>query len=56
LVLLLSRWRALADSRRKRIGWLLLVTCAIGFVPFLHYWNLLGLPQHWGFAPTHGAQ
>ena len=43
LALLGARWRALADSRRKRIGWVLFAICAIAFVPFLHYWNLLGL-------------
>jgi uncharacterized protein len=46
LALLLARWRALADSRRTRIGWVLFATCAIAFVPFLHYWNLLGLDFH----------
>ncbi len=46
LALLLARWRALLDSRRKRIGWVLFATCAIAFVPFLHYWNLLGLALH----------
>jgi len=38
--------RASADSRRKRIGWILFATCALAFVPFLHYWNLLGLTWH----------
>jgi pimeloyl-ACP methyl ester carboxylesterase len=42
LALLLTRWRAPGESRRKRIGWLILAICAIAFVPFLHYWNLLG--------------
>jgi hypothetical protein len=46
LALLLIRWRAPVDSRRKRIGWLLLAICAIAFVPFLHYWNLLGPTWH----------
>jgi dienelactone hydrolase len=43
LALLGARWRAPSDSRRKRIGWVLFAICAIAFVPFLHYWNLLGL-------------
>jgi hypothetical protein len=42
LALLLACWRALPDSRRTRIGWGLFVTCALAFVPFLHYWNILG--------------
>jgi pimeloyl-ACP methyl ester carboxylesterase len=42
LVLLGARRRAPSDSRRKRIGWVLFASCAIAFVPFLHYWNLLG--------------
>jgi hypothetical protein len=46
LALLLARWRAPADSRRKRIGSVLFATCAVAFVPFLHYWNLLGLDLH----------
>src|SRR5262249_14387388 len=46
LALLLARWRAHADSRRQRIGWVLFAICAIAFVPFLHYWNLLGLGFH----------
>lgn len=43
LALVLVRWRSLADSRRTRMGWVLFAICAIAFVPFLHYWNLLGL-------------
>jgi dienelactone hydrolase len=43
LALLGARWRAPSDSRRKRIGWVLFAICAIAFVPFLHYWNFLGL-------------
>ena len=46
LALLLARWRAVADSRRRKIGWFMFATCAIAFVPFLHYWNLLGLDFH----------
>jgi uncharacterized protein len=46
LALLLARGRAPAGSRRQRIGWALFATCAIVFVPFLHYWNLLGLGWH----------
>jgi pimeloyl-ACP methyl ester carboxylesterase len=46
LARLLTRWRELPDSRRTRIGWVLFATCAIAFVPFLHYWNLLGLAWH----------
>jgi hypothetical protein len=46
LAILLTRWRAPADSRRNRIGWCLFATCAIAFLPFLHYWNLLGLSLH----------
>jgi len=42
LALLIARWRRLADSRRKKIGWVLFAACAIAFVPFLYYWNLLG--------------
>lgn len=43
LALLGARWRAPSDSRRKRIGRALFAICAIAFVPFLHFWNLLGL-------------
>ncbi len=43
---LVARRRALPDSRRKRIGWVLFAICAIAFVPFLHYWNLLGPAWH----------
>jgi hypothetical protein len=43
LALLGARWRALSDFRRKRIGWVLFAMCAVAFVPFLRYWNLLGL-------------
>ncbi len=43
LALLGARRRVPAASRRKRIGWVLFATCATAFVPFLHYWNLLGL-------------
>jgi hypothetical protein len=46
LAFLFVGWRASADSRRKRIGWILFATCALAFVPFLHYWNLLGLAWH----------
>ena len=42
LAMLLAGWRAMT-SRRKRIAWGLLAACAITFVPFLLYWNLLGL-------------
>jgi pimeloyl-ACP methyl ester carboxylesterase len=38
-----ARWRASPDSHGNRIGWVLFAICAIAFVPFLHYWNLLGL-------------
>jgi pimeloyl-ACP methyl ester carboxylesterase len=44
--LLVASWRAVADSRRSRIGWVMFATCAIAFVPFLYYWNLLGLGFH----------
>jgi sterol desaturase/sphingolipid hydroxylase (fatty acid hydroxylase superfamily) len=43
LAILGTRWRDMADSRRKRIGWVIFAVCAIAFVPFLYYWNLLGL-------------
>jgi hypothetical protein len=43
LALLGARRRAPSDPRRTRIGWVLFAICAIAFVPFLHYWNLLGL-------------
>jgi pimeloyl-ACP methyl ester carboxylesterase len=46
LAILLARWMAPAESRRKRIGWILFATCAVAFVPFLYYWNLLGLDWH----------
>jgi pimeloyl-ACP methyl ester carboxylesterase len=46
LALLIARWGSSADSRRIRIGWALFATCAIAFVPFLHYWNLVGLNLH----------
>ena len=46
LALLGARWRAPSDSRRKRIARILFAICAIAFVPFLHYWNLLGLAWH----------
>jgi fermentation-respiration switch protein FrsA (DUF1100 family) len=42
----LARWRSSAESRRARIGWVLFATCAIAFVPFLLYWNLVGLTWH----------
>jgi pimeloyl-ACP methyl ester carboxylesterase len=44
--LLIARWRSMLDSRRKRMGWGLFAICAIAFVPYLHYWNLLGLHLH----------
>jgi uncharacterized protein len=43
LALLIARWQALPTSRQKRIGWVLFATCSTAFVPFLHYWNLVGL-------------
>jgi hypothetical protein len=43
LALLIAGGRAPAAPRRKRIGRAVFVTCAIAFVPFLDYWNLLGL-------------
>jgi hypothetical protein len=43
LALLIARGRSPADSRRKRTAWVLFGTCAAAFVPFLWYWNLLGL-------------
>jgi pimeloyl-ACP methyl ester carboxylesterase len=46
LAILLARWMAPAESPRKRIGWILFATCAVAFVPFLYYWNLLGLAWH----------
>jgi uncharacterized protein len=46
LALLLARGQAPGDSRRQKIGWILFATCALAFVPFLHYWNLLGLVWH----------
>lgn len=42
LALLCTRGRAPAGSRRNRIGRVLFAICAVAFVPFLHYWNLLG--------------
>jgi hypothetical protein len=38
-----AQWRALSNYRRRRIGGVLFATCAMAFIPFLHYWNLLGL-------------
>jgi dienelactone hydrolase len=46
LALLLFRRQAPAASRRKSIGWMLLATCALASVPFLLYWNLVGLAWH----------
>jgi dienelactone hydrolase len=46
LALLLARWRTPGDSRRQRISRALFATCALAFVPFLYYWNLLGLGWH----------
>jgi alpha-beta hydrolase superfamily lysophospholipase len=46
LVILPARWRGAGESWRKRIGWVLFATCALAFVPFLYYWNLLGLDWH----------
>jgi dienelactone hydrolase len=46
LALLLARRRLPGDSRRKRMGRVLFATCAVAFVPFLYYWNLLGLDWH----------
>jgi hypothetical protein len=43
VALIFAHWRGLAESRRKRIGWLLLTSFALAFLPFLHYWNVLGL-------------
>ena len=43
LALLGVLWRESSDSRRTRIGWGLFALGATAFVPFLHYWNLLGL-------------
>lgn len=46
LALLIAVGRAPADPRRNRIGRAVFATCAVAFVPFLHYWNLLGLAWH----------
>ena len=43
VALIFAHWRALAESRRKRTGWLVLATGGVAFLPFLHYWDLLGL-------------
>jgi hypothetical protein len=43
LALLVASWRASADAWRRRLGWALFAACALAFVPFLHYWNLLGV-------------
>jgi pimeloyl-ACP methyl ester carboxylesterase len=43
VALIFGHWRTLAKSRRKRIGWLVLASCALAFLPYLHYWNVLGL-------------
>jgi fermentation-respiration switch protein FrsA (DUF1100 family) len=43
VALIFAHWRVLAESLGKRIGWLLLATCGLAFLPFLHYWDLLGL-------------
>jgi hypothetical protein len=43
VALIFGHWRTLATSRRTKIGWLLLASCALAFLPFLHYWNVLGL-------------
>jgi pimeloyl-ACP methyl ester carboxylesterase len=47
LSLFLAYWRSSSASRRERIGGCLFTACALAFVPFLHYWNLLGLALHW---------
>jgi uncharacterized protein len=44
--LLLACRRAPAGSRPRGTGWVLFATCATVFVPFLHYWNLLGVSLH----------
>jgi pimeloyl-ACP methyl ester carboxylesterase len=46
LALLVLRWRSSPMSLRTGIGLIVFATCAIAFVPFLHYWNLLGLAFH----------
>jgi hypothetical protein len=46
VAILLARWPPLTASRRKSIGWVIVATCAIGFMPFLHDWNRLGLALH----------
>jgi hypothetical protein len=42
LALLIAGWRSSTDSRWKRISWAVFATCAVAFVPFLWYWNLVG--------------
>jgi hypothetical protein len=46
LGLLLWQWRKLPGSRTTRIGWVLFASGTIAFVPYLAYWNLLGLNLH----------
>jgi hypothetical protein len=36
-------WRQPAWSARERAGYALLVAVAVAFIPFLRYWNLLGV-------------
>jgi hypothetical protein len=43
LAILAARWPLVAISLWRRAAWLVFAICAIGFVPFLNYWNLLGL-------------
>jgi pimeloyl-ACP methyl ester carboxylesterase len=43
LAILYFNWRAPSVTRRTRIAWTLCATCAIAFLPYLFYWNVLGL-------------
>src|SRR5262245_16645470 len=48
LALLVASYRSSSSPRRKRTGWCPFMACSLAFVPFLHYWNLLGLSLQWG--------
>jgi dienelactone hydrolase len=41
--LLIASWRSLENTLRVRMGWAAFAICTIAFVPYLLYWNLLGI-------------
>jgi hypothetical protein len=46
LAVLIYQWRSLRGLRKTRIAWMLFAVCAIAFVPYVGYWNALGLSLH----------